>query len=83
MMDCFPLNGNPSNPEVQGTQNLLKLYRTTLPQISLSGPTRFGGIIQQQLNVIKARGPCNFYNILLILTDGVIHDMQATKDLIV
>ena len=42
---CFPLNGNPSYPEVQGTVNLLQLYRQTLPYIGLGGPTYFGAVI--------------------------------------
>ncbi len=32
---------------------------------------------------MKARGNTPFYNILLIITDGEIHDMVATKDIIV
>ena len=44
---CFPLNGNDQNPEVQGVGNLMQLYRSTLPQIALAGPTRFSNIIQQ------------------------------------
>lgn len=49
----------------------------------MSGPTLFGPIIQQQINIINTRGAPNLYNILLIITDGEIHDMQQTKDLIV
>lgn len=81
---CFPLNGVPAFPEVQGTFNLLQLYRNTLPTISLSGPTYFGPVIQQQLNILAARQTQgNTYSILLILTDGEIHDMAPTKDLLV
>ena len=62
----------------------MELYRSTLPQISLSGPTRFSNIIQQQLDIIDHRkGAGDLYNILLIITDGEIHDMPETKDLIV
>eukprot|EP00347_Sterkiella_histriomuscorum_P001485 403371854 len=80
---CFPLNGDPTNPEVLGTFGILDLYRRNLPGISLSGPTYFSHVISQMQNIIKSRGPMAFYNILLIITDGEIHDMQSTKDLIV
>lgn len=73
-----------SNPEVQGTANLLQLYRSTLSNISLSGPTYFSGIIKQQMDIIRARSNHPMlYNILLIITDGEIHDMPQVKDLIV
>lgn len=35
------------------------------------------------INIIQARGGPGLYNILLIITDGEIHDMPATKDLLV
>lgn len=35
------------------------------------------------VNIIKSRSNAPIYNILLILTDGEIHDMVATKDIIV
>ena len=64
--------------------NMLQLYRTTLPTISLSGPTYFAPIIQLQLNIMATRQTqSNMYSILLIVTDGEIHDMAKTKDLLV
>jgi hypothetical protein len=77
------LNGNPSNPEVFGTQNVMQLYRQTLPGIALSGPTFFGPIIQQMINIVRVQGGPGIYSILLIITDGEIHDMQKAKDLVV
>lgn len=38
---CFPLNLNPSNPEVFGAQGVLQLYTSSLPHIRLHGPTCF------------------------------------------
>lgn len=35
------------------------------------------------VNIVKSRAGLPQYNILLILTDGEIHDMLATKDIIV
>jgi len=35
------------------------------------------------INIINSRGGPGLYNILLIITDGEIHDMPQTKSLIV
>ena len=79
---CFALNGNKDNPEIQGVQNIIETYRKALPQISLSGPTLFGPLLKQFLNHLIAQPPRLSYFIMLLLTDGVIHDMSQTKNLI-
>lgn len=43
---CFPLNGNPVDPRIQGVQNIVQAYRSTLPQIGLGGPTNFENVIK-------------------------------------
>lgn len=49
----------------------------------MSGPTYFAKILSVVLDYMKANIQLPMYHILLILTDGVIHDMNQTKDLIV
>jgi hypothetical protein len=49
----------------------------------LAGPTYFSGILTVVRDYIKANMGQPMYHILLILTDGAIHDMDQTKDLIV
>jgi len=44
---CFPLNGNVSNPEIQGVESILQMYREKLPFIGLNGPTYFAPILKQ------------------------------------
>jgi hypothetical protein len=44
---CFAMNGNPSNPEIQGIENIILAYRQTLPQIELSGPTLFAPLLRE------------------------------------
>ena len=81
---CFALNGNPMNPEVVGIDNIVALYEQMTPQIQLSGPTFFAPLLEQFLayvRQVKASGALS-YNILLLLTDGVIHDMPRTIDLV-
>jgi hypothetical protein len=64
-------------------QGILQAYRQNLPNIGLYGPTLFAHILKTTIDQIKPRLNEMMYNILLILTDGEIHDMPATKDLIV
>lgn len=80
---CFPLNGNPQMPEVVGTSGVVNLYRQTLQSIRLSGPTYFGHILRQMKAICEQRASLMSYNVLLILTDGEIHDMPQTKELLV
>ena len=80
---CFPLNGKESNPEVNGTSGILKLYKENLKNINLSGPTYFQYVLKKMIEQCKAKQHLPTYNILLIITDGEIHDMNETKALIV
>ena len=83
---CFPLNMNPNNPEIQGIDGILQAYRNILNQTKLYGPTFFHYIIDQVINVVKqdviAENKMN-YSILMILTDGIIDDMDETVDSLV
>ncbi|KAJ5073836.1 copine [Anaeramoeba ignava] len=82
---CFPLNFNWENAEVQGVGGILQSYQFALQQVRLHGPTIFANIIRvaaqfasQQVTQQNQR-----FFILLIITDGVINDMEATIDEIV
>lgn len=80
---CFPLNGNPGNPEIFGVQNIVETYCQTLPKIGLGGPTLFAPLLQQFLDYVQNIGNAPVYNILLLLTDGIINDMPQTISLLV
>jgi len=83
---CFNINFM-ENGEIFGIDNILKKYRESFNGVELSGNTKFSFILKKVINNIKYdlkhRKKENHYYILLILTDGVINDMQETKDLIV
>jgi hypothetical protein len=83
---CFALNGNPSNPEVPGVGGIIQAYQRTLTSVVLYGPTMFSQILQAA-NFIATNASVSQrtqkYFILLIITDGVINDMDATIDQIV
>ena len=78
---CFPLNGNPNDPEIETIDGILKAYREVLNNSELYGPTYFHYIIDYLNETVKKEiEGYNFkiYNILMILTDGIIDDMEET-----
>jgi len=79
---CFAMNGNASNPEIVGIQSIVQTYRMTLPQIGLGGPTLFGPLLTEFKNYVLSMQSTQSYQILLLLTDGTIHDMPQTIELI-
>ena len=81
---CFALNGNEKVPEVNGLDDLLNVYKSKLKEIELSGPTVFSKLIKNvAVKVQQGMKENDTYNILLIITDGVICDREATIDSIV
>ena len=86
---CFSLMPH----EVYGAQGLLDAYNQTftIPGFGLSGPTNFVPILreahdramearQRLLATKKDQNKKQEYNVLVILTDGVISDMAKTVD---
>uniref|UniRef100_A0A7C9DPK1 C2 domain-containing protein n=1 Tax=Opuntia streptacantha TaxID=393608 RepID=A0A7C9DPK1_OPUST len=82
---CFNLNGSNSYCEVEGIQGIMTAYMSALFNVSLAGPTLFGRVISTAANIASqalADGQQKYY-VLLIITDGVITDLEETKDAIV
>ncbi|KAG0316913.1 Copine-8 [Dissophora globulifera] len=77
---CFALNGNPQYPEVDGVDGILAAYWHALQYAELYGPTNFSPVINQTAAICnqKRSGQIEEYYVLLILTDGVITDMDNT-----
>ncbi|KAK2553906.1 Copine-3 [Acropora cervicornis] len=67
----FPLNFNPTNPYCHGIQEIVATYQNCIRQVQLYGPTNVAPIITHQ------------YYVLLLLTDGVLSDMEDTKAAII
>jgi hypothetical protein len=83
---CFPLNFNENNPNVSGLQEIMECYKKALPVLQFSGPTLFTPVISTAVKMAEAAQVNQLnqnYFILLILTDGEIHDMNETIDWIV
>uniref|UniRef100_A0A3Q1JC93 Copine-3 n=1 Tax=Anabas testudineus TaxID=64144 RepID=A0A3Q1JC93_ANATE len=82
----FPLNFNPSNPFCAGVEGVVQAYRACLPQVKLYGPTNFSPIINHVACFAKQalqQTTASQYFVLLIITDGVITDMDETRNAIV
>ena len=74
-------DGNPEDPEILGIDGILQAYRNVLNNTELWGPTHFHYFIDRLNETVKqdiARENYNNYNILMILTDGIIEDMDDT-----
>jgi len=80
---CFPLNGNFDEPEISGVEGILKHYKQILPRVHMAGPTFFSSIMDIFMDFAVEGRELRTYYVLLILTDGEIHDMPETKRLIV
>ena len=84
---CFALNNNEANPEVSGVQGIMNLYHSKLLELQFSGPTLFAPILAKAASWMQQRKlTCRIasvlqrqrdkYLVMLILTDGAIHDME-------
>lgn len=82
-LHCFPLTGNTQNAEVPDIGGVMQAYSTALHFVELSGPTYFEAVLGGAMQVAKANIQKNCYSCLLIITDGEIHDMDKTIDLLV
>lgn len=82
----FPVNFNPSNPFCAGIEGVVAAYQQCLPQLKLWGPTNFAPIINHAAcfarQAFRQRVASQYY-VLLIITDGVITDMDQTRTAIV
>ncbi|XP_031489412.1 protein BONZAI 1-like isoform X2 [Nymphaea colorata] len=82
---CFNLSGSREHAEVDGIEGIMFSYESALRNVSLAGPTLFGPIINKaaQTATQSLTSDKQKYFVLLIITDGVITDLQETKDAIV
>ncbi|KAM9839448.1 copine-3-like isoform 2-T2 [Aulostomus maculatus] len=82
----FPINFNPSNPFCEGIEGVVQAYQQCLPQVKLYGPTNFSPIINHVAHFGRQamqQETASQYFVLLIITDGVITDMDDTRSAIV
>ncbi|KAK7284308.1 hypothetical protein RJT34_19053 [Clitoria ternatea] len=83
---CFNLNGSQGASEVVGVEGIMDAYASALRSVSLSGPTLFGPVINMAAQMAAqslSSHNCTKYYVLLIITDGVVTDLQETINALV
>ncbi|PON73991.1 Protein BONZAI [Parasponia andersonii] len=82
---CFNLSGIETEFEVAGVEGIMAAYASALHNVSLAGPTLFGQVVDRAAQIasqsLSHHG--NKYFVLLIITDGVLTDLQETKEALV
>ncbi|XP_037734137.1 copine-2 isoform X2 [Chelonia mydas] len=82
----FAINFNPTNPFCSGVEGIVQAYSACLPHIRFYGPTNFSPIVNHVARFAAQATHQEFaaqYFILLIITDGVISDMDETRHAVV
>ena len=82
----YPINCNIDNPSIKYIDGVLREYRNFITKINLAGPTYFSPMINDLIMEVDKdldEGKTWNYYIIMILTDGMIDDMQETKDALV
>ncbi|XP_017976305.1 PREDICTED: protein BONZAI 3 [Theobroma cacao] len=81
---CFNLNGMNAH-EVEGVEGIMAAYANALHNVTLAGPTLFGHVINTAAQIAgqTISNDIAKYFVLLIITDGVLTDMQETMEALV
>jgi len=54
VLHCFPMCGNPMQPEVFGLNGIMECYKYAINNVILSGPTLFGPLLKEAMKVAEA-----------------------------
>ncbi|CAL5336034.1 unnamed protein product [Camellia sinensis] len=70
---------------VEGIEGIMAAYGSALRNVALAGPTLFGEVINTAAEIAgrSLSQDSSKYFVLLIITDGVLTDLQETKDALV
>ena len=80
---CFNLNFK-NNPNIEKLDNVIKTYHKCIKEnkLTFSNQYRFAPLLRKVISLINKKDLFE-YHILMILTTGVINDLQETIDIIV
>ncbi|KAI3893111.1 hypothetical protein MKX03_015681 [Papaver bracteatum] len=79
---CFNLNGSPWETEVDGVDGILSAYSHALQRITLGDHAAFGEVIAKAAEHASNSMPDTHF-VLIIITAGVLADIQETIDALV
>jgi Copine len=76
----FPLTFDFKNPYCSSLTELFEVYTNSIQHIKPSGPTLFSPFLKEMNLFCKEQRTLNKmnYSFLLVITDGVVHDMSET-----
>jgi hypothetical protein len=77
------LTGREDAPAVKAIDGVVGLYRQALPQIQPVEPTIYNELMIKALMSAAFTPVGKVYHVLLLITDGDVHDMRETIDSIV
>ena len=80
--NCFNINFN-ENSKIKGVENIIKEYKNSVNRVDFSGGTYFAPVINSINSKIKSSKQNLNYNILMIISDGYVHDIDDIIDRIV
>lgn len=80
---CFNLVPGGPDAKAMGISGILEAYNSAVQTVILSGPTIFSQVLQTASAIAAGGLDGSQYFVLLIITDGVITDMERTRDAIV
>jgi hypothetical protein len=69
---------------VHELKGIMDYYSGALQYVSLSGPTYFGPVLEYAMGLAKKNKESeqDVYTVLLIITDGEIHDFEKSAEII-
>ncbi|XP_033740156.1 copine-3-like isoform X3 [Pecten maximus] len=76
---CFPLSGDKTSPYMRDIEEVIQKYKEILPVLTFSGPTMLAPIIDKAVALEESQNSSkenHIYTVLLVITDGVINDMN-------
>ena len=81
---CFNINiFGDKKKEIELVDKIIEVYHECIQKILFSGPTYFAPIINKIISNMKEQNDPREYQVLMILTDGIIQDMTDTIDALV
>ncbi|CAC5359502.1 unnamed protein product [Mytilus coruscus] len=78
---CFPLTGDQNRYTVKGIKTVTETYETAVRNLKFGGPTCVAHVIEKAANIAERENISQnkqVYTVLLIITDGVINDLDRT-----
>ena len=79
---CFNINFK-DDPNIKNVNNIIKEYVNCCNKIDFACPTYFAPLIKKTINDIKQSKDILNYQLLMILTDGMIQDLEDSIEALV